>query len=75
MNRILGFVYRHGNKVMGWFFLIGGSAIVLVLVVGLVYSIANGMGEAVGEFAIGVVLFGATPWIGLKMLRESPGSS
>jgi len=58
---------------MAWFFLIGGSVIVLFLAAGLVYAIAHGKGQAGVEFAIGLAIFGGTPWLGLKMLRGTVG--
>jgi hypothetical protein len=69
------FLNRHGMQLMGWFFLLVGGAVVLVSVIGLVYATARGMREAATEFAIAVVLFGATPWLGIKMLRESRRSN
>lgn len=64
-----------GGKALAWFFIVGGVAIDLVLGMGLVYSVAHKNWQPAVEFAIGLALLAATPWLGYRMLRDAGESS
>ena len=55
---------------MGWFFLVGGVAIDLLLAVGLVYAITHSEWQWAVEAAIGLAILGGTPWLGWRFLQE-----
>ena len=64
-----------GGKALAWSFIVGGIAIDLMLGIGLVYSVAHRNWQPAVEFAIGLALFAATPWLGYRMLRDAGESS